>query len=67
VEDAQVIVIGPGLLEMERANVGGWCNLVEDSQRNGTYLIIAWKRGHGMAMQSVRYEGEPLQATIELR
>jgi hypothetical protein len=67
VEGAQVLVIGRGLLERERTNVGGWCNLPKDSQRNGTYFMIAWKGGHGMAMRSVRYEGEPLQATIELR
>jgi hypothetical protein len=67
VEGAQVVVIGRGLLERERTNVGGWCNLPKDSQRNGTYFMIAWKGGHGMAMRSVRYEGEPLQATIELR
>ena len=67
VEDARVIFIGRGLLKVETTNVGGWCNLVEDSQRDGPYLMIAWKKGHGMAIQSVRYEGEPLQATIELR
>ena len=66
-EDALVIFMGRGLLKVERTNVGGWCNLVEDSQRDGPYLMIAWKKGHGMAMQSVNYEGEPLQATIELR
>jgi hypothetical protein len=66
IEDARVIIIGPGLLEMETTNVGGWCNIVKDSQRNGKYFIIALN-GLRMAMQSVTYAGEPLQITIEVR
>jgi hypothetical protein len=67
VEGARVIIVGLGSLEMETSNIGGWCNISKDSQRNGRYFIIAQKNGHGMAMKSVTYAGEPLQTTIEVR
>jgi len=67
VEGARVTVIGLGLLEVETTNVGGWCNLSKDSQRNGRYLIIVWEKGYGMAIRTVTYEGEPLKTTIEVK
>jgi hypothetical protein len=66
VEGARIIVIGLGLLKMETSNIGGWWNIPKDAQGNGRYLIIARKNGYSMAIQSVTYAGEALQATVEI-
>jgi hypothetical protein len=67
IEDAQVVIIGLGLFATETTNIGGWCNVVQDSQRNGRYFILARKNGNGMAMKSVTYGGEAISTTIELK
>jgi hypothetical protein len=65
-ENAQVIVIGPGTFKMTTTNEGGWWNISKESQRNGRYFVIVMK-GLRMGMQSVNYEGEPLKVTAEIR
>jgi hypothetical protein len=67
VEGARVAIIGLGLLEMETTNIGGWCNIAKDTQRNGRYFIIVQKKGYRIAIASVTYEGESLNITIELK
>jgi hypothetical protein len=66
VENALVMVMGPGVFTMESTNVGGWCNLSQESQRNGTYLVIVWS-GLSIAVEPVVYKGESLETTIALR
>jgi len=66
VESARVIVVGEGSFEMGTTNIGGWWNIAKDSQSNGKYFIIVLN-GFRIAMQSVTYEREPLQATIEVK
>jgi hypothetical protein len=65
VEDAWVIVMGPGMFKIERTNVGGWWNIPKKSQRMGNYLIITLKNGHTPGVKMVTYDGEPLKVTIE--
>ena len=65
VEEAWIIVIGPGLFTIKKTNIGGWWNIPEDSQRNGTYFIIPLKRGYRTSIESVTYGGDPLQVIIE--
>ena len=65
VEGAMVAVLGLGLPEMGRTNIGGWSNFSEDGHRNGTYWIIALK-GFSIAIEPVAYKGEPLETTIAL-
>ena len=65
VEGAMVAVLGLGLPEMGTTNIGGWCNLSQDGQRNGTYWIVVLK-GLSIALEPVAYKGEPLETTITL-
>jgi hypothetical protein len=67
VEDARVIIMGLGLPTMKTTNAGGWFNVVEEQQRRGTYLLIAFARGYKMTMELMSYEDEPMTTTIELR
>ena len=66
VEGANVTVVGLGLFQTQKTNIGGWCNLPKEAQSNGKYYVVAWGKG-AMAMEQVQYKGEPLQATIELK
>jgi hypothetical protein len=66
IEGAWTLVIGPSLPSLKKTNVGGWFNIKKNSQSTGTYRIIAFKLGYGMATQTVNYEGVPLKETIEL-
>jgi hypothetical protein len=65
VDDAWVIVVGPGMFKIERTNVGGWWDIPKKSQRMGNYLIITLKNGHAPGVKRVTYDGEPLKVTIE--
>jgi hypothetical protein len=60
-----VAVLGLGLPEMGRTNIGGWSNFSKDGQRKGTYWMIALK-GFSIAIEPVVYKGEPLETTITL-
>jgi hypothetical protein len=66
VEDAWALVIGPALPALKKTNVGGWFNVVRDSQPNGKYLVVVFKLGYSLAMQAVDYTGEPLSDAIEM-
>ena len=66
VEGAYVLVIGPSLPVLKKTSVGGWFNIVKNSQGEGIYRVILFKLGYSMAIQSVVYAGEPRQATIEM-
>jgi len=66
VEDALALVIGPSLPVLEKTNVGGWFNIVENSHPAGTYLVVTFKLGCLPAMQIVNYTGDHLQETIEM-
>jgi hypothetical protein len=65
IEDAWVIVMGRGVFTIKKTNIGGWWNIPEDSQSNGTYFIIPLKRGYRTSIESVTYGGEPLQVIIQ--
>ena len=66
VENAMVMIVGPGLLTMESTNIGGWCNLSQENQRNGTYFVIVWS-GLSFAVEPVVYKGESLETTVAIR
>jgi hypothetical protein len=66
VEGAQVLVMGMPLFSIETANISGWFNLAQDNQRNGKYLIMAYKSGYRLGFASVTFHGEPLQVTVEM-
>ncbi len=66
VEGALALVIGPSLPVLEKTNVGGWFNIVEDSHPAGTYLVVTFKLGCLPAIQIVNYTGESLRETIEM-
>lgn len=66
VADAWIMVIGLGLFKIERTNSGGWWNVPKTFQQNGTYFIIAFKRGQRPTVESIHYDGEPLQVIMRL-
>ena len=66
VEDARILIMGLSLPMMETTNEGGWINVVENRQRGGMYLCIAFARGYRMSMELMTYEDEPMTTTIEL-
>jgi hypothetical protein len=66
VDAARVTVMGPGMPRFETANSGGWFNIPDENQRQGTYIIIVYKRGYRIGFASAKFEGEPLKITIEL-
>jgi hypothetical protein len=67
VEDAWALVIGPALPAFKETNVGGWFNVVKNSQPNGKYLVIVLKLGCLPAIQLVNYAGDPVRETIEVK
>jgi len=67
VEGALTMVMGPSLPAFKETNVGGWFNVVKNSQPNGKYLVIALKLGCLPAIQLVNYAGDPVRETIEVK
>ena len=67
IKNAIVIGIGPSLFSLLKTNSGGWFNIAENAQTAGTYFIIAFKLGYYIKVESVNYEDEPLQPTIEMK
>jgi hypothetical protein len=60
------MIVGPGLLAMESTNIGGWCNLSQENQRNGTYYVLVLS-GLSIALEPVVYKGESVETTIAIR
>jgi len=67
VEDARVLVIGPSLPALKKTNVGGWFNIEKESQAEGKYLVVVFKLGYNLGIQSVVYTGEPQQVTLKAK
>jgi len=65
-EDSLVLVIGPSFPALMHTNVGGWCNIEENSQSEGDYLVIVLKFGYHIVVDLVNYAGDPIQKTIEM-
>jgi hypothetical protein len=66
VEGAKIIVVMQGPAQKTETNVGGWFNIVEDSQPMGSYMLVVSKPGHQAVQESLSYEGEPMQVTVEI-
>jgi hypothetical protein len=66
VEDAWVLVIGPSLPALRQTNVGGWFNIQKGFQLNGTYVVMVFRSGYKMAIQTVSYAGEAQEAIVEV-
>ena len=66
-EDARVLVIGPSLPALKKTNVGGWFNIEKESQAEGKYLVVVFKLGYNLGIQSVVYTGEPQQITLKAK
>lgn len=66
-EGALVVAFGPGVPALTHTTGEGWFNVEKNSRPVGTYLILVFKFGYHMAIQSLHYTGEPLQETIEMR
>ena len=58
--------MGLGMPRFETANIGGWFNIPDEDQRQGTYIIMVYKRGYRMGFTTAKFQGEPLKITIEL-
>ena len=66
VDAARVTVMGLGMPRFETANIGGWFNIPDEDQRQGTYIIMVYKRGYRIGFTTAKFQGEPLKITIEL-
>ncbi len=66
IDAARVTVMGLGMPRFETANIGGWFNIADENQRQGTYVIMAYKRGYRIGFTTAKFQGEPLKITIEL-
>ena len=66
VEGALALVMGPSFPAIKLASVGGWFNVVENSQPNGTYLVVVVQLGYFPGILAVDYTGDPIQGTIEM-
>ena len=67
VENGLALVLGPSLPALEKTNVGGWFNVVENGQPDGQYLVVVFKFGYFPAIQVVDYAGSAVQEMIEVR
>jgi hypothetical protein len=67
VENTTVIIIGAGTPVKKTTNIGGWFNIPEAGQKNGTYFLIAYKGGYGFTFTSAEYAGEPLTINMEMK
>jgi hypothetical protein len=67
VEDAFVIVLGPSSPSLKKTNIGGWFNITENKQTKGTYLIMVFKFGYHITIESVNYEDEPSKPMLEMK
>jgi hypothetical protein len=66
VEGASVKVLKKGPAQQTATNVGGWFNIVEDSQATGEYMLLVSKPGYKTVQVSLDYEGEPLTVVVEI-
>jgi len=66
IEGAAALVIGPLTIAFEETIDQGWCNIVEDSQPPGTYVIIVFYSGYQIAVELIDYQGGPKQTIIAL-
>jgi uncharacterized protein YlbG (UPF0298 family) len=66
IDAARVTVMGLGMPRFETANIGGWFNIPDENQRQGTYMIMVYKRGYRIGFTTAKFQGEPLKITIEL-
>jgi hypothetical protein len=67
IEEAKVTVLGLCAPMKETTNKGGWTNIIKETQRNGSYLVIASKSGYKTGFQLMTFSGEPMQYTMELK
>ena len=65
-EGAKIIVVKKGPAQKTETNVGGWFNIIEDSQPTGNYSVKVEKQGYEEVKISVSFEGEPLKVMIEI-
>lgn len=66
VEGALALVFGPSVPGFKLTNEGGWFAIGKTLHFSGPYLVFVFKSGYSMAMQSVQYQGEPLQMMVEM-
>jgi hypothetical protein len=66
VEGAIVMVIGPAFPALKQTNLGGWFNIEKRFQLSGIYMLMAFKPGYMMAINTVNYTGDTLEISIKM-
>jgi hypothetical protein len=67
IDGTRVLIMGPGMPIIETTNIGGWFNIQDKNQRQGTYVVIAYKTGYRTGFRTATYQGKAVKTTIELK